>query len=253
MEQKNRLMIVIAIVTLMVVAFAASFGRSLFAARTPEVILPSPGAGSVDISNAGNQEQDYQRVEVTTQTVTGVIATLARPASYYRELTVETFWTGGSSASQVQVWTDGGWSHCVQTLPSGVVRHDLTGENTLYYWYDGDEQYMTAIADEKSSDLAQHIPTYETVLELEPSEISAAGYELQGELPCISVEVRHPGSGLLQRFWVSVDSGLLVSAESEQDGQLIYRMTAYTPIQSPCPTGASFALPDGEILHSVGM
>lgn len=253
MEQKNRLLIVIAIVALMVAAFAASFGRSFFAAKTPEVILPSPSAGSADVSSADNQGQDYQRVDVTTQTVTGVIATLARPASYYRELTVETFWTGGSSTAQVQVWTDDGWSHSVQTLPSGVVRHDLTGEDTLYYWYDGDQQYAAAPADEKSSDLAQHIPTYETVLELGPDEISAAGYELRGELPCIFVEVQRPGSGLLQRFWISVNNGLLVSAESERDGELIYRMTAYAPVQSPCPASASFTLPDGEILHSVGI
>ena len=236
----------------MVTAIVASFGRAFFAARTPDVILPPSGAVSGDVSSAGNQNQDYQRVEVTTQTVTGVIATLARPASYYRELTVETFWSGGSSAAQVQVWMDSGWSHSVQTLPSGVVRHDLTSEDTLYYWYDGDQQYMTAPADEKSPDLAQHIPTYETVLELEPDEIAAAGYELRGDLPCILVEVQRSGLGLLQRFWVSVNNGLLVSAESEQDGELVYRMTAYTPVQSPCPTNASFSLPDGEVLHSVG-
>ena len=236
---------------LIVAAFIASFGRAIFAAKTPDVILPSPSAGSADVSAGVGQEQTYQRVEVTPQTVTGVIATLARPTSYYRELTVETFWTGGSSTAQVRVWTDGGWSHSVQSLPSGVVRHDLTGEDTLYYWYDGDERYATAPADEKSSDLAQHIPTYETVLELEPGEIVAAGYEPRGDIPCILVEVRRAGSGLLQRFWVSVNNGLLVSAESEQDGELVYRMTAYTP--SPCPADASFSLPDGEILHSVDM
>ena len=253
MEQKNRLLIAVAIVALMVTAIVASFGRVFLATKTPDVILPSPSAGSMDASGAENREQDYQRLDVTVQTVTGVIATLARPASYYRELTVETFWTGGSSTAQVQVWTDGGWSHSVQTLPSGVVRHDLTGEDVLYYWYDGDQRYVTAPADEKSSDLAQHIPTYETVLELEPGEITAAGYELRGELPCILVQVCRPDSGLLQRFWVSVNNGLLVSAESEQDGKLVYSMTAYTPVQSPCPTGVSFALPDGENLHFVGM
>lgn len=109
----------------------ASFGRVLFAADTPKVILPSSSAGPGDISGSGGQEQDYQRVEVTTQTVTGVVATLARPASYYRTLTAETFWEGGSSSVQVQVWADGGWSHSRQTLPSGAVRHDLTGEDTL--------------------------------------------------------------------------------------------------------------------------
>ena len=134
MEQKKRLVIVAAIVLLMAAAMLASFGRVLFAADTPKVILPSSSAGPGDVSGTGGVEQDYQRVEVTTQTVTGVVATLARPASYYRELTAETFWDGGSSAVQVQVWTDGGWSHSRQTLPSGVVRHDLTGDGTLYYW-----------------------------------------------------------------------------------------------------------------------
>lgn len=252
MEQKKRLAIVVAIVALMAVAICASFGRVLFAANTPEVILPSASAGLGDLSAAGGPEQDYQRIEVTTQTVTGVVATLARPASYYRELTVETFWAGGSSTSQVQVWADGGWSHTIQTLPSGVVRHDLIGGDAAYYWYDGSQQYQSTPADEKSSDLAQHIPTYETVLELEPSEITAAGYELRGDLPCILVQVQTSGSKQLQRFWVSVDNGLLVSAESEEDGQLVYRMTAYAPVQSPCPIDGSFALPDGEVLHTLG-
>lgn len=252
MEQKNRLIFVIAIVALIVAAICASFGRFLFAANTPEVILPSSSAGPGDSSSAGSEERDYQRVEVTTQTVTGVVATLSRPSSYFRELTVETFWTGGSSTTTVQVWTDGDWTHSAQTLPSGAVRHDLTGGDIAYYWYDGSQQYATAPADEKSSDLAQHIPTYETVLALEPDEITAAGYELRGDLPCILVEVRRHGSSLLQRFWVSVDNGLLVSAETEENGHLVYRMTAYTPVQSPCPANARFSLPDGEVMHTAG-
>lgn len=250
MEQKNRLIIVAAIILLMGVAMFASFGRSLFALNTPQVVLPSSSAGPWDSS--GPSGENYQKVEVTTQTVTGVVATLARPSSYYRDLTVETFWSDGSSISQVQVWTDGGWSHSCQTLPSGAVRHDLTGEEDLYYWYDGSQQYKRTPSDERSSDLAQHIPTYETVLELDPQEITAAGYEIRGDLPCIFVEVQRSRSRQLQRFWISVDNGLLVSAESEEDGALIYRMTAYAPVQSPCPGDASFALPDGEVLHRVG-
>ena len=252
MEQKNRLVIVVAIVALIVGAIFASFGRVLFAAHTPEVILPSGSAGAGDLPGSVSQEQNYQRVEVTTETVQGVVATLARPSSYYRTLTAETFWEGGSSSVQVQVWADGGWSHSRQTLPSGAVRHDLTGEDTLYYWYDGSAQYRQAPADERSSDLAQRIPTYETVLELEPEDIVSAGYETRGELPCIFVEVRPEGSRQLQRFWISVENGLLASAETEEDGQLVYRMTAYSPVQTPCPADGSFALPDGEVLHRLG-
>lgn len=250
MEQKNRLIIVFAITSLIIFALFTSFGRNLFALNTPQVVLPSTGPDGTAGSALPGSEL-YHPVEVTPQTVTGVVATLSRPASYYRELTVERFWTGGGSSSQVEVWTDDGWSHSRQTLPSGAVRHDLVGEGTLYYWYEGSHQYQSAPADQRSSDLAQQIPTYETVLTLDASEISDAGYELRGEVSCIYVEVQPQDSRLITRFWVSVDSGLLVSAEMEEDGQLTYRMTAYSPSQSPCPAGASFALPDGEVLHTL--
>ncbi|MCI8303988.1 MAG: hypothetical protein HFF52_05090 [Lawsonibacter sp.] len=249
MEQKNRLLIVIAIVALIVGAMFTSFGRGLFALNTPQVVLPSSSTSSEDPPGSAAPGQTYQRVDVTPQTVTGVIATLSRPLSYYRELTVETFWTGGSSSTQVQVWEDGGWTHSRQVLPSGVVRHDLAGADDVYYWYDGSSQYEKAPADERSSDLAQHIPTYETVLKLEPEEIVSTGYEMRGDIPCILVEVHRAQQ--LQRFWVGVNSGLLISAETEEAGQLIYRMTAYSP-ESPCPAGASFALPDGTVLHTLG-
>ena len=228
-------------------AMLASFGRSLFALKTPQVILPASSAGPGDVSDPENLGQNYYRVEVTPQTVTGVVSTLVRPSSYYRELTVETFWAGGSSATQVQTWTDGGWTHSRQVLPSGAVRHDLTDGNDLYYWYDGSQQYEHTQADERSSDLAQHIPTYETVLDLDPQEITDAGYETRGGLPCVYAEVQRGRSQQLQRFWVSTDNGLLVCAESEENGQLIYRMTSYSSIQSPCPSEASFTLPTGEL------
>lgn len=229
-----------------------SFGLNFFALNTPQVVLPTSSAGLGNGSASTGPDQSYLRVEVTPQTVAGVVATLARPESYYRELTVETFWPEGSSFSQVQTWQDGGWSHVRQTIPSGVVRHDLTGEGVLYYWYDGFQSYGQTPADERSSDLAQHIPTYETVLELDPEEITGAGYELRGDVPCILITVQRAGSPSLQRFWVSVSNGLLVSAEMEEEEQLVYRMTAYSPVQSPCPADTRFSLPDGEVLHTVG-
>ena len=253
MEPKNRLLIAIAVIVLIAAAMFTSFGRSLFALNTPSVELPSLDTepGTNPDSSSEQKPGQYQTVAVTPQTVQSVIATLARSDSYYRELTVETFWEGGSSALSVQVWTDGGWTHSRQVLPSGSVRHDLVGEDTLYYWYDGSQQYETAPADSLSSDLAQRLPTYETVLDLDPDTITAAGYELRGDLACVYVEVYLEGPDQVERYWVGVDSGLLVSAETEQDGQLTYRMTAYSPITAPCPAAASFTLPDGRELHAL--
>ena len=108
MEQKNRQVIVAAIIILIAIAMIASFGRSLFILRTPQVVLPSSSAESEDPSGSLSDSGQYSSVEVTPHTVGSVVATLARPESYYRELTVETFWEGGSSSVQVQVWRDAG-------------------------------------------------------------------------------------------------------------------------------------------------
>ena len=250
MDSKKRLAIAIAITCLIVAAIFASFGRSLFFVQIPSITLADVNEGGDASGSSGVQDGDqYWQVAVTPETVQSIVATLSRPDSYYRELTVETLWSGGSYASPVQYWEDGGWAHTRQVLASGAVRHDLTGPETAYYWYEGSTAWGTFPADERSSDLAQHIPTYETVLELDPESITGAGYELRGSLPCVYVEVQEE-SGALERYWVSTDSGLLISAERELNGTLVYRMTAYSQIQTPCPATASFALPDGQVLHT---
>ena len=64
------------------------------------------------------------------------------------------------------------------------VRHDLVGDGTLYYWYEGSSRWESTPADSLSHDLTQRIPTYEIVTELDPDEITHAGYELREGIPC---------------------------------------------------------------------
>lgn len=252
MEQKNRLLIVVAVTVLIMGAMFTSFGRSLFALNTPEVVLPDPDQiASESVSGSTQDSPDhYQRVEVTPKTVQNVIATLSRPESYHREISVEMFWSGGSSSIPIQVWHDDGWTHTRMVLSSGVIRHDLSGEDTLYYWYDGSRQYESSPAEEWSADLSQRIPTYETVLELDPDQIIGAGYGFLEGLPCILVEVCREGPDRLERYWIGLDSGLLISAELQEGDAVVYRMTGISAITA-CPASASFSLPDGTVLHAL--
>ena len=80
--------------------------------------------------------------------------------------------------------------------------------------------------------------------------ITGAGYELKGDIPCIYVQSLDSVSNNIKHYWVSVDSGLLVCAELYREDALIYRMSAFSPIQSPCPVSAAFQLPDGTVLHT---
>ena len=95
------------------------------------------------------------------------------------------------------------------------------------------------------------MPTYETVLALNSDSITDAGYKDRGGLPCVYVEAQGRERGYILRYWVNIQSGLLVSAETEVNGQLVYCMTAYTAIQSPCPSTAQFSLPDGTVMHTI--
>ena len=258
MEQKNRLALVMAISVLIVIAMLTSFGRSLFTTNIPEVVLPSPDSsqGSSGADSSGDTAlNQLQRVEVTPDTVQNVIASLSRSTSYYRECSIESFWgENGSTLTTVQTWVHGEWSHIRQTMPSGLIRHDLVGDGTVYYWYEGESSWRTAPADNTSADLAQHLPTYETVLELPKETITAAGYEQRDGFPCIYVEVSSPVAGYSERYWVSVDSGLLVAAETTENEALVYRMSALTPIQSLTVTEEeTFSLPDGTVLHQVSV
>ena len=122
MDSKNRLAIAIAITCLIVVAIFASFGRSLFFVHIPSITLSDASSEEPPASGSSGPEaaDQYWQVDVTPETVQSIVATLIRPDSYYRELTVETLWSGGSFSSSVQYWQDRAWSHARQDLASGA-------------------------------------------------------------------------------------------------------------------------------------
>ena len=247
MERKKRNVVVVLIAAIIAVAVLSSFGLGLFAPDTAEIVLPT----AVPSPTPGG-EGDTVRVEVTPETVQSVIATLARPESYGRTVTIQDFWGEEEiGTTTAQVWVDRGWTRTDAVWPGGTLRSSIVGGGQFWVWYGGDDEVLTGPADGSSADLeGQRIPTYETVLELDPASITAAGYEALDGLGCIYVET-DTGEGHAARFWVDDDSGLLVRAEQLTGGQVVYRMTA-AALERPAPSDASFTLPDGTVLHRVG-
>lgn len=248
MERKKRNIVVALIAAIIAVAVLSSFGLGLFAPDTAEIVLPTPAPSP----SPGGESGGAVRVEVTPETVQSVIATLSRPESYGRTVTVQDLWGEEELGSTTaQVWVDGGWTRTDAVWPGGTQRSSIVGEGRFWVWY-GDGAVLTGPADGSSADLeGQRIPTYETVLELDPASITAAGYEDLDGLGCIYVET-DTGEGHAARFWVDDDSGLLVRAEQLTDGQVVYRMTA-AALERPAPSDASFTLPDGTVLHQINM
>jgi hypothetical protein len=187
-------------------------------------------------------------VEVTPATVQSVIAALSRLESYSRTVTT----TLEGVTATAQVWVDNGWTRADMTLPGGLIAHTIVGDGTVWRWYGSDRSAVSWAADSSSVDVeGQRIPTYEDVLALDTSSITAAGYEEKNGFACVYVEVEVPELSQTERYWVSAEEGLLVAAETQVGEDIVWSMTAGTP-EIPVSSTASFAIPGGTVLHRVG-
>ena len=104
----------------------------------------------------------------------------------------------------------------------------------------------------RTADEWQMLITYEDLLKLNKSDIIEAGYTTEyGNEDCIFAVCATPLLNYTRKFYISLESGLVVGAEElDESGKLIYNMTV-----GECIIGeveqAAFMLPDGTDL-SVG-
>lgn len=251
MKANDKTILALLITIVILLAVFASFGLTLFFRDTPEVTLPTAAVETDDPTGEDTPGlTGGLLVEVSPQTVQHIIeATLTRPESYYREITLETFWGEEQSASALaRTWVDGGYTRIDTTLSDGTVEHTIVGGGRRYRWYNGDWTWFEANAEDSDADLMQHIPTYEDVLALDTDLITDTGYEEKEGLGCIYVEVAQNELGYRERYWVSVERGLLVAAETWKEDRLVLRAEAYS-VEIPVRSGAVFTLPDGTVLH----
>ena len=129
-------------------------------------------------------------------------------------------------------------------MADGQVRHAITNGESTYIWYNSEADVFSGPAGTISSDMEQAIPTYEDVLALPPERITQADYRMVSDVRCIYVETAEDDWGYIQRYWVSVDTGLLVVAERLQNGETVYRMAALA-VDQTAPDEKLFTLPDG--------
>lgn len=251
MGEKSRVKFIVLITLILAAAIVYSFSVSHFQ-DTPEVDLAKPEPSQSPSPGGQDLPGGTVRLEVTPNTVQNVIRTLDRYTSYRRTVSVE-YLSGGAviSALTAEVAVDGGWTRCDVSEPGGRTEHSIVGEDTRWLWYGTSRDYAELSVGESTPDLAQRLPTYEDVLALDRDSITAASYELREGLPCVYVEIYEPELDYRERFWVSVESGLLVASETVKGEETVYRMSSYQ-VESPLSeVGDSFTLPDGTVLYQV--
>ncbi|WP_298022414.1 hypothetical protein [uncultured Dysosmobacter sp.] len=246
MDKRRLNRITLALVALMVLAAALMLWSSL--RRSSHITLPEPGPDPDQLTEGDAPGGDLPTVvAVTPETVQAAVETLTRPESYSRAVTVEQFWNGGSGTYEVTVAVRDGWTRTDRTLPDGRIRHAVTNGETTHIWYNDEKSVYTVPAGDISADNEQTIPTYEDILRLQTADITEADYRTVSNVNCIYVEAGELPEGYVFRYWVSVDTGLLVAAEKLLEGETVYRMGALT-VDQEAPDASNFTLPDGTAL-----
>lgn len=240
MEQKNRTFLVAAIAVTILVAVFVSIVLPAVTGRVPKVFLP-------DVNQQTSQgAENYLSVAVTPATVQEVIASLSRPKSYRRILTVRLYWEGGENTDKVEIWADGDYLRTAVTAGEST-QYRIVGDGKLRLWYAGDQTWQETEAQAGTADLAQRIPTYEDVLDLPTEQIISAVYEEKNGAYCIFVEVDRQ-QNIRDCYWIDTASGLLCGAETYEGDRKVYEMTQIEFV-SPLEGGTVFSLPDGTVLH----
>lgn len=235
--------IAVGVLVLLVVAFVVR-GSLL---QTAHIVLPAEEDVSSPGATQDSESVRLDRVEVTPATVQSAIAALARPENYSRSVTIRRYWSGGSAVATAQVQVLGAYSRC-DLSEGGTICHTVTDGVETALWY-GDETSVYRAGALLSADAEQGIPTYESVLELETARIVAADYRLLDDLACIYVETDADALGYVERYYISVDTGLLVAAEKLCGDETVYAMSA-PEVTLSAVTEDAFALPDGTALGS---
>ena len=245
MNSKRLLLISTAAIAVIITVIALIIIISGGSGRDHGVKLPEERDSAAD-AQPEEEPAGLVRVELTTDTVKAVVATLRRPAEYSRELSVTTFWHGGSSQYRVESFVSEEASR-INLYSEFDAKSVLLIGGTTYIWYDGEPPVYSG-STVTAEDEFQMLVTYEELLSIPDGDIREAGYDSYNGTNCIFAEYVSGQLGYVTRCYISADTGLAVGAEKFDGDTLVYSMTEVS-----CTVGAAdrsvFLLPDGGAVY----
>lgn len=232
--------------------FICTLGLAIAAASAipvqgTEVVLPDSNA---EIAGVVTERTKYHltNADITLDNVQQVIKSLDRPAAYTASVINTLFWGQLNQQIQaVQYVRDGICLTEYKDMNGNTDRYEAVSGGQYYAWRRGGTVQRSGASGTVSTDAMSMIPTYETVVQEDPSHIVEAGLlTMMGE-PCIYVTVLDETTGYSLKYWVSTISGLLVQAEYTHNGE-IARSIVINDIHREKPSASLFLLPDGTSL-----
>jgi len=227
MKKQSTILYILTFIVLAAVLYLVFFAVPGAEIDTVPVILPVD-SGEEDESK--EPESAPQLIEVTPDSVQTVIRTMNRANSYSRSICSESFWSGGDTRRNIDVWVTGDASKLEVSRPDGSdIMHILIADGEKTIWYSDSEGSFSGPAAEADADMYQALLSYERILDVDKKNIVDAGYEeYLGEM-CIYVRYRSGELGYDNVCYVSLATGLVMGEESYDGDSLVIRVTSTVP------------------------
>lgn len=233
------------LVSLLFLSYVMSSG--LLHHRSIGITLPTEKA-DIPVTSSGSQlltAQSVADVEITTENVQSVIASMSRPEAYSCTIENKLYYTDGSSSLRCRRYVRDGLIRTDSLTDSGSVRSSMIRKgDTIYSWNADASSVFESSAGDFSDDAAAMLPTYEDVLADGVVPLSAGRTTTDGE-PCIIVSFELDGYRCA--YSISASSGLLKSA-SFYSGDTLTRSVTVSGMVIDQPDKAYFLLPNGKNL-----
>lgn len=217
------------IILAVLLVFALLF---LFFFRDPETPEVRLAENPVTENGEGAPYNPASLIEITPDNVQKVLATLERTEAYTRTIRQTHYWSEGASsaAREAEIWITPRALRIAWDDGENVI---LT-ETAYHIWFDDRPPHSRPVTAglglslEQILNEFQGIPSYETVLELDPNQILEAGYVLKNiggvYEYCVYFVFGDSALGYVDRYYISLNSGLLI-AMLTLDGDIpVFRM-----------------------------
>ena len=239
--------VVIAAALLVVCVLVAAFLASTRSGTRDTITLPETGSSP----SPGNDQEVESEIflEVDRENIRQVLDAMGRPEAYHQVLTVSKFWDSDSSRQTVEFWQNGERIHA-QIQEGSRTKHLLTDGQQLWVWYEGETvPRQLALDGSITLDDLTGIPTYETLVALESSNIAEAGFVTLDEMEGLNcLYLRSVDGDQADRYWVDANTQLLCRADSQSGNTLVYQLEQTAcEVLTPGDTTleSMFTLPDG--------
>lgn len=245
---KNLTKRVAAVVGVLAVGLIVSFYWPASSGSSPEIVLPQTGSADIDV-DVGREEYNRRvadEVVIDEHSVQRVVASLRRPDEYTFTGQTTLYYGDQSSTVSVRGAVRGELTKVVQSMTDNLYKHTILTASEAYIWSSDTLSYYSGARGDFTVDELAIIPTYEDLLALPEEEITGGGFETVGETACIYAECQRSDGITVDRYYISVVSGLLVRFQSYENSVLVCETSMIPLIEAVDDDW--FMLPSGSVV-----